>query len=165
MCRCTEGDKTVVTPWRIKTQLDLKAALNEYKQAKRTEKLRNVMTWRGWKIPVAITYSKSEWPSVTEHVWIRLDFSLCTMIPQILMLDSVAETKLPDTINVANTLYPRICLRISERSRATTNRSLALCADFESCRGIGACTFKSTVLRLVYVRVFNKQRANTCIMC
>jgi len=50
----------VVTPWRIKTQLDLKAALNEYKQAKRTEKLRNVMTWRGWKIPVAITYSKSE---------------------------------------------------------------------------------------------------------
>jgi hypothetical protein len=41
------------------------------------------------------------------------------------MLDSVAETKLPDTINTA---HLRILLRISKPSRVRTNRS----SDFRS---------------------------------
>jgi len=91
------------------------------------------------------------------------------MIAKILMLDSVAETKLPDRIKAAlcvNSSHPRILLRISKPPRGTTNRSSDFTAgwsnlkyafaNFGSCLGIAADTFKSTVSRLVMMIVLNK---------
>jgi len=86
-------------------------------------------------------------------------------------VDSIAETKLPDTIKAALCIdisHPRILLRISKRSRATTNKSSAFtaywsdltytCTNFGSSRGIAAGTFKSTSsTRLVVVIVLDKQ--------
>lgn len=83
------------------------------------------------------------------------------------MLNSIAEKKLPHTINTAPL---RILLRVSGPSRATTNRSKDSTAcwiclihtgvQFEPCQGISACTFKSTVSRLVVVITFDTHYAN-----
>lgn len=83
------------------------------------------------------------------------DFS--SVIAKILKLDSIAKAKLPGTIKAArciNTSHTRILLRISNSSRATTNRPsditcwrdfICACASVGSCPGIGAGTSKNTV--------------------
>jgi hypothetical protein len=78
-------------------------------------------------------------------------------VSQILMLDSVTETKLPTTIKAALSVH---------RSRAKTNTSPAwsdltyACTNFESHRSIGA-----TDWRLVVVVVFNEKVADTYLIC
>ncbi len=65
---------------------------------------------------------------------------------------STAKTKLPPAIH---NLRPRILLRISKPSRATTSGSSAFTArwsDLESYRSVGTGAFKSTVSR--FVRLF-----------
>jgi len=107
----------------------------------------------------------------------RQRFLLCKMIAKILMLDSVAETKLPDRIKATHCVtssHPRILLRISKPPRGTTNRPsdftagwsdlISACANFESYRCVGAGAFNNTASRLVVIVVFKKHCANTCVI-
>jgi hypothetical protein len=80
------------------------------------------------------------------------------------MSDSVAETKLPNTINLA---CLGILQQISKLSRAGARRSRNhttsqsdlqyACAIFGSCWDIGADTFKNTASGLVVIVDFGEQ--------
>ena len=95
-------------------------------------------------------------------------YLLCMTIAKILMLDSVAEAKLADTITAAlfiNIPHSRVLLRTPKPSRATVNKSSDFtacwsnlgytCDNFRPCRSIGTSTFKITVSRLVVVIFFS----------